>query len=111
MSVITDIMLWTGLNEYGDKWNQIILAVNEYPPLDRAPLHKVDVGPQAGGTKVFTSGFYAGSYNYFNLGGFVAHLRYTVPWKYPEGWTLVFDYEYDDQIRMYWQDGEVSDRQ
>lgn len=113
MSVITDLVLftdfwdrpernpalWEYIQSYGDGTGDTRLDGRSV-----LAIIELDDYPTAGG-KVFTNDFYAASHNHFNHHKFVDHLR-AAPWKEPERWMLVVDYEQDDSLRYYWQDGE-----
>ncbi len=108
MSVITDINLHLGTNFYDA---EAMVYVNSfeygdgYGSLKRSPMTVADLRKQAGGQKVYCHKFLIGSYNHFDLGGYVEYLR-AYDWHYPTDWRLVSQGEFSDTVDVFWQDGE-----
>lgn len=112
MSVITDAMLFPGLNEYGEEWADVLEHITwEYDgrstswrEVDLADIEDQTGKTLTGGNKVFTLTFWAGSFNYLLPDLLVERVR-SAPWKYPNEWLLVVDYEHFDSVAVYWHDG------
>lgn len=92
MSVVTSVLLCTGINDYGifdvNKWlvdsgNWVLEQINEY----------------AGGRKSMQQDVYAGAYNYFDLDSFIAAVK-TSRWEHPDDVQLLVNREEDDRFYL-----------
>lgn len=92
MSVVTDIVLLTSIEESGVREIQDWLKAEDWPPL-------VEVSDRTVGGRVMQCGVYIGAVNYFDLEGFLAAAR-AVSWDYPESVRLLVKEEEDESFKL-----------
>lgn len=103
MSVVTNILLWSSLEDADDRIESWLLrlapAINAYLD-ERYHGELVQVDHLAGGTKEMEATVYAGAFNYFDLPAFIDFLQ-RLSWTKPEYVRLIIQEDEDDVPRLY----------
>ena len=91
MSVVTDVVLLTSVNEV-----KAITEINRYLKTNEEGQCLREISSHAGGCKAIQADIWAGAFNYMDTDGFIAFFKTVTTWEFPEDVKLLIQKENDN---------------